>query len=161
MIFDYFSVSAFSFNHGFYILPEIIYLNVNHHCPTRCLPLLILCVHLFTWPDAIDIANNNSFIFFGNSRIVLDPISYTPPPPKEPYEAVYYMVSSPHRSRPASSIKNYVVNKTFTNLIKFETIITSFPSPVLSCCIIAQLLNIFSLYPALKIYLHSNFIALL
>ena len=59
------------------MIHEVLCLNVTHHYPTSCIPMQIVSVHLFTCPDVIYIANDNSLTPFGTSRLGIDPVSYT------------------------------------------------------------------------------------
>ena len=68
MLFEEFSVSAFSSNHGLYISHDILFLIVIHHCLTRWILAQLVSVNLYTWHDVIRIANNNSLIIFGKKN---------------------------------------------------------------------------------------------
>ena len=146
MLFEEFSVSAFSSNHGLYISHDILFLIVIHHCLTRWILAQLVSVNLYTWHDVIRIANNNSLIIFGKKILVIDTSSYTCP--------CLTIWGSDTTGIITTQIKIillhqnvHVVNKKFPDITKFLTMIIPLISPFLICIIVANLPNTFNLYP--------------
>ena len=79
MLFEYFSVSDFSFDHVLYIFHAILHLNVTHNCPAKWILVKFVYVNLCTQTDATERTNNKSLKYFVKSRIVIYPDSYTLP----------------------------------------------------------------------------------
>ena len=105
--------------------------------------------HICTWTDKIGISKKNTLTSFGHYRIVIHPKSYTCP-----CLAIW-------SSGPAGLIttqskigllcqKFHILNNKFQNVINVLTRITSYLPPFNFCILVAQILNMFSLYPELS-----------
>ena len=116
-----------------------------------------MSVHVFTWNYGIGISNKKSLVSFVHDRLDINPASYTHPC-FTIWGSVPDVIIATQVNISLLCQKNHVVNKTFTNLIKFLTRIISFLSPFIWCIIVAQIFNRLNLYPALKMYWHRNFI---